>query len=63
MTGDPIQVADDIGIVDGETVSFCGFAYPARSVIVRLPDKINMAHGVWQAEGGKAFLEKTFAWV
>ena len=30
MTGDPIQVADDIWIVEGETVSFYGFAYPTR---------------------------------
>lgn len=38
MTGAPIQVADDIWILEGETVSFYGFAYPTRCVIVRLPD-------------------------
>jgi len=37
MTGDPIQVDDDIWILEGATVSFYGFAYPTRCVIVRLP--------------------------
>ncbi len=32
-----IEVADDIWIAEGENVSFYGFAYPTRSVIVRLP--------------------------
>ncbi len=31
------QVATDIWIVDGETVSFYGFPYPTRMTIVRLP--------------------------
>lgn len=33
-----IQVADDIWIAEGGNVSFYGFPYPTRCVIVRLPD-------------------------
>lgn len=37
MAGTPVQVDDSIWILEGGNVSFYGFAYPTRCVIVRLP--------------------------
>ena len=33
------RVADDVWLTEGELVDFYGFAYPTRSVIVRLPNE------------------------
>ncbi|MGD8830984.1 MAG: DUF4336 domain-containing protein [Pseudomonadales bacterium] len=39
----------------------------ARDTLARLldadPDKVVMAHGEWQREGGRAYLEKAFGWL
>ncbi len=32
------QLAEDLWIAEGEIVNFYGFAYPTRSVILRLAD-------------------------
>jgi hypothetical protein len=42
MCGAPVPVGDGIWILEGGNVSFYGFAYPTRCVIIRLP-----AGGLW----------------
>lgn len=42
MSRAPVVVDEGIWILEGDTVSFYGFAYPTRSVVVRLP-----SGGLW----------------
>jgi len=123
----PVQVGEDLWLVDGPVVDFYRLTYPTRAVIVRLPDggfwvwspvpltdalrafvdglgsvhhlylaqcqrawpdahsddslrrrrararvrqmlawrpeKVIMAHGVWRADNGTAYLRQVFSWV
>lgn len=34
-----------------------------QRLLARRPEKVIMAHGAWQRNGGTAFLEKSFAWL
>ena len=34
-----------------------------RKILARAPQRVIMAHGVWQRENGLAYLERAFAWL
>jgi hypothetical protein len=70
------KLDESLWLADGETVSFYGFPYPTRSVIVRLSgdrlwvwspirlaERVILAHGEWRQSGGRDFVKRALSWL